>query len=259
MYFNLKLKIYKSLNNSLRFTQLVDKSILNNIKIKSLISRKKFFGGRNHFGRLVNFRQGGLKFRKKIYTIQPILLPGSNIIVSLNNDANRSGLLCTLWNVETKQFFYSLASSNTTVGNIIRSYNDRGSLFIGHQYLLKYFPMGMPLFNLNNKYIKAAGTFGIIRQYDEKYAYILMPSGELVKILLEGATVFFGNVSNSQHKFQILGKAGRNRINGKRPTVRGIAMNPVDHPHGGRTNGGKIPVTPWGKPTRGVKTRKKRY
>ena len=102
----------------------------------------------------------------------------------------------------------------------------------------------MPLFNLNNKYIKAAGTFGIIRQYDEKYAYILMPSGELVKILLEGATVFFGNVSNSQHKFQILGKAGRNRIKGKRPTVRGIAMNPVDHPHGGRTNGGKIPVTP---------------
>ena len=244
MYFNLKLKCYKAYNNSLRFTQLVDKSVLTNIKIKKLIKRQKFFGGRNSFGRLVNFRQGGLKYRKKYFQLTNRLLPGLNIIISLNNDSIRSGIVCAVWHLQSKTFAYILGSSNITVGNIVRYYENRGPLFIGHQYLVKYFPMGMPLFNINNKYIKAAGTFGIIRQYDNRYVYVLCPSGQLIKILINNSTVFFGNVSNAKHKFQIIGKAGRNRNKGIRPTVRGIAMNPVDHPHGGRTNGGKIPVTP---------------
>lgn len=244
MYFNLELKYYKPYNNSLRFTQLINKSILNNVRIKGLCKRHKFYGGRNDFGRLVNFRQGGRKFRKKFILSAQSLNVGMYLVFSLNSTSVQTGLLCGLWNIETKQFCYTLGASNVTIGNIIRSYADRGPLYIGHQYLIKHFPMGMPLFNINNTYIKSAGTFGIIRQYDKKYVYILLPSGQLIKVLLDNTTVFFGNVSNSKHKFEVYGKAGRLRNKGKRPSVRGIAMNPVDHPHGGRTNGGKLPLTP---------------
>lgn len=258
MYFNLELKYYKPYNNALRFTQLVDKSVLTNIYIKNLYKRQKYFAGRNHFGRIVNFRQGGRRFKKKYLQTVFNLNSGPYLVFSINTNSIKSGLLCGLWDLVTKQFCYILSASNVTVGNVIRSYSDRGPLFIGHQYKIENFPMGMPLFNINNIYIKAAGTFGIIRQFTTKYVHILLPSGRLLKVLLADTKVFFGNVSNAKHKFQVYGKAGRLRNKGRRPTVRGIAMNPVDHPHGGRTNGGKLPLTPWGKPARGVLTRKKK-
>ena len=104
--------------------------------------------------------------------------------------------------------------------------------------------------------IRSAGSFGQLIQKETFCNKIKLPSGKIISIP-SSSTAVLGTVSNSNHSLCIKGKAGYNRLNGKRPSVRGIAMNPVDHPHGGRTNGGIPSVTPWGLPTKGQKTRKK--
>jgi large subunit ribosomal protein L2 len=111
---------------------------------------------------------------------------------------------------------------------------------------------------LNSIYIKSAGTFGQLIQKNNFFCKIKLPSSKIIEVS-NSAFATIGIVSNSQHSNVVLGKAGRNRNKGIRPSVRGIAMNPVDHPHGGRTNGGRPSVTPWGKPTRGKPTSKKKY
>ena len=109
----------------------------------------------------------------------------------------------------------------------------------------------------NAQYIRSAGTFGQLIQKDLQHCKIKLPSGQIITVPLD-SYVTLGIVSNFQHNLTYIGKAGRNRLNGIRPTVRGVAMNPVDHPHGGRTNGGRPSVTPWGIPTKGMPTVKKK-
>ncbi len=133
-------------------------------------------------------------------------------------------------------------------------------MFLGFQTKLKFMPQGTFFhslsFNIKKKqYSKAAGTYCHLIDCRSNICFVRLPSGKLIKI--SGNSIgTIGSVSNSKHKFICLGKAGRNRLCGFQPRVRGIAKNPVDHPHGGRTNGGCSPKTPWGKPTRGKKTKK---
>jgi len=148
------------------------------------------------------------------------------------------------------------------VGRTVLS-GKNADILVGNTLPLKNIPLGTEVHNIELKpgkggqIARAAGTFAQLVAKDAEYAQLRMPSGEIRKIHLEcSATI--GKVGNLQHENVSLGKAGRKIWMGIRPTVRGVVMNPVDHPHGGgegRTSGGRHPVTPWGQPTRGHKTR----
>jgi large subunit ribosomal protein L2 len=158
--------------------------------------------------------------------------------------------------LEKTNFFFNIATNSILPGTLLKSANDINELKLGYRTQIKNIPTGSIINNLtiNNsqkvKYIKSAGTFGQIIQRGHKRAKIKLPSKEVIEVSNQNLATI-GVVSNVQHNLTVIGKAGVNRHKGIRPTVRGIAMNPVDHPHGGRTNGGKPSVSPWGIPTKG--------
>ena len=151
-----------------------------------------------------------------------------------------------------KNFFYNLCSNGLYPGALTQTIQTRSLLRAGFRTKLKNLPSGTIIHNLGDEkgiYAKAAGTQVILINADGKQIKVKLPSGKIVDIPSDYyGTV--GKVSNSSYYLKSLGKAGRNRNKGRRPVVRGIAMNPVDHPHGGRTNGGRPSVTPWGLPTK---------
>jgi large subunit ribosomal protein L2 len=148
------------------------------------------------------------------------------------------------------------------VGSIICNNINLFEIRLGFRNSINNIPTGALISNITFKskktsiLVRSAGTFGQILQKDSLYSVIKLPSGKTINVsAFESASI--GRVSNILHNKRVVGKAGRNRNMGYRPSVRGIAMNPVDHPHGGRTNGGRPSVTPWGLPTKGVITVKK--
>jgi large subunit ribosomal protein L2 len=218
---------------------------------KQLVSRLKKFGGRNNLGRQTNFNKGG-GFKKLYRRLDKIDIGFKGILCTIEYDPCRSGLIGCVFNWVSYGFMYVLLPTNVTIGHIIGFSELNSKLYIGYQYQLKHVPIGYLVFNIDFKFCKSAGVYGIILQHTNNYSLILLPSGKKLKINSK-KKVFLGSVSNSNWRFRVLGKAGRTRNLGLRPKVRGIAMNPVDHPHGGRSNGGRHPVTPWGKPTKGCK------
>ena len=220
-------------------------------------------GGRNNMGHItIRFRGGGHKRQYRIIDFKRNKFDVSGTIETIEYDPNRTTRIA-LVKYSDGERRYILAPERVKVGDSIISTNGEADIVAGNSLPLKNIPVGTVIHNIEYKVGKggqiarSAGAAATLMAKEGRYALIKMPSGELRKILIEcRATIGqLGNVENSNLK---IGKAGRTRWAGRRPHVRGTCMNPVDHPHGGgegKTKGGRNPVTPWGKPTKGYKTR----
>ena len=232
------------------------------IKNKTIGLKKT--GGRNNLGRITVRHHGG-GHKKKYRLIEFKREPKSGIVQGLEYDPNRTSYIARILGTDTKEF-YILAPQGLTAGMSIQADNNlKTNIQIGDATRLENLPIGSLIHNLaikenkRGQYIRAAGTFGQLIQKTAKYARIKLPSSEQRYVPLN-CFATLGSISNENHKHQIIGKAGRSRWLGIRPSVRGVAMNPVDHPHGGgegKTSGGRPSVTPWGRLTKGQPTRKK--
>jgi large subunit ribosomal protein L2 len=231
---------------------------------KKLVESLKKSGGRNSQGHTtIRFRGGGHKRKYRIIDFKrdKYEIPGT--VETVEYDPNRSARIALVKYADGERR-YMLAPLGLTVGDRVISTDKEADIVPGNALPLKNIPVGTIIHNIEFKVGKGgqiartAGAAATLMAKEGKHALIKMPSGELRKIILEcRATV--GQVGNVEHSNIKIGKAGRSRWLGKRPHVRGTVMNPVDHPHGGgegKTKGGRIPVTPWGKPTKGYKTRR---
>lgn len=245
-------------------------------KIKYLQIRKKNKAGRNNTGRITVAHQGG--GHKQIY--KQIVLTNSlnqnfkNFIVGFNYDPNRTSHLAQICAISQKENFYLktykyiLAPQNLKILDTMNNDNvnidtNLTTKQIGNCYLLKDLNIGDFIYNIQiNKYktaqlVRAGGTFATILQKNENFATIKLPSNEIRNVPLT-YTAFLGNLSNQDHIKKSWKKAGKSRWLNIRPTVRGVAKNPIDHPHGGNTSGGCHPKTPWARLTKGKPTRSKK-
>ena len=257
------LKQYNPTTPSQRELVQVDKSDLWKGKpYKSLTKGKINTGGRNNTGRITSWHRGG--GHKKLYRFIDFKrsVEGEAVVERLEYDPNRTAFIALLGHTDGSKS-YILAPNNLKVGDKIASGPD-ADIKVGNCLPLKNIPVGTIIHNVEMKpgkggqLARSAGTSVSLAGKDSGYAQVKLASGELRLVPLEcKATI--GIVSNPDQKNINIGKAGRSRWLGKRPHVRGVAMNPIDHPHGGgegKTSGGRHPVTPWGKPTKGKKTRK---
>lgn len=230
---------------------------------RSLLVSLKKTGGRNNFGRITSRHIGGghkQKYRIIDFKRDKIDIPGK--VASIEYDPYRSARIALINYVDGEKR-YILAPSELTVGNTVMS-GVNADIKPGNAMPLKAIPLGTIIHNVEMKIgkgaqlVRSAGTFAQLMAKDGKYVQVKLPSGE-VRMVLQDCMATIGQVGNLDHEKVSIGKAGRSRWLGHRPKVRGVAMNPVDHPHGGgegRTSGGRHPVTPWGIPTKGYKTRK---
>ncbi|WP_293676751.1 50S ribosomal protein L2 [uncultured Phenylobacterium sp.] len=243
---------------------LVDKSELHKGRPeKSLVEGLTKSGGRGGNGRIaVRFRGGGAKrlYRMVDFKRRKFDMPAT--VERLEYDPNRSAFIA-LVNYTDGEKAYILAPQRLKVGDQVIA-AERADVKPGNAMPLRGMPIGTIIHNIELKPMKggqvarSAGTYAQLVGRDAGYAQIRLNSGEL-RMVMDTCMATVGAVSNPDHMNEVMGKAGRNRHKGRRPHVRGVAMNPIDHPHGGgegRTSGGRHPVTPWGKPTKGSKTRK---
>ncbi len=233
---------------------------------KSLLLPLKRTGGRNVYGRITTRHQGGGHKRMlRIIDFKRDLFEVPAKVIAIEYDPNRSSRIALL-EYPNKEKRYILAPLGLNVGDTIVSSNQKEvEIKTGNCFLLRYIPSGTLIHNLELKkghggqVVRGAGTSAQIMAKEGEFAHVKLPSGE-VRIVSLGCHATIGQVGNVEHEAISLGKAGRSRWLGIRPTVRGLAMNPVDHPHGGGEGksgqGNPHPVTPWGKPTKGYKTRR---
>jgi large subunit ribosomal protein L2 len=229
---------------------------------KSLLVSLKKSGGRNANGRITSRHQGGghkQKYRIIDFRRDKRSIPAT--VASIEYDPNRSARIALL-NYADGEKRYILAPLDLKVGDVIIS-GPEADIKPGNSLPLRAIPLGTVIHNIELKIGKgaqlarSAGTFAQLMSKEGKYSQVKLPSGE-VRLVLQDCYATIGQVGNTDHENINIGKAGRSRWLGRRPKVRGVAMNPVDHPHGGgegRTSGGRHPVTPWGIPTKGYKTR----
>ena len=229
---------------------------------KSLLVKVKKTGGRNNFGRITARHIGGghrQKYRLIDFRRNKLEIPAK--VVSIEYDPNRSARIALL-NYADGEKRYILAPLDLRVGDAVVS-SVNADIKPGNSLPLRAIPLGTIIHNIELKIGKggqlarSAGSFAQLMAKEGKYAQVKLPSGEVRMVLLD-CIATIGQVGNLDHENVSIGKAGRSRWLGRRPKVRGVAMNPVDHPHGGgegRTSGGRHPVTPWGIPTKGYKTR----
>jgi large subunit ribosomal protein L2 len=257
------LKNYRPITPSLRQLVLVDRSELWKGKpVKSLVEGLTKSGGRNNTGRVTARRMGG--GHKRLYRLIDFKrrkhdMPAT--VERLEYDPNRTAFIALI-KYQDGTLSYIIAPQRLKAGDMVVS-GDRVDVKPGNAMPLRSIPVGTIVHNVEMKpgkggqMARAAGTYVQIVGRDAGYAQLKLASGELRMVRGE-CMATIGAVSNPDQLNINLGKAGRNRWLGKRPAVRGVAMNPIDHPHGGgegRTSGGRHPVTPWGKPTKGKKTR----
>lgn len=230
---------------------------------KSLLKIIKKTGGRNANGRITCRHRGG--GHKRYYRIIDFKRDKTGIpakVESIEYDPNRSARIALLHYADGEKR-YILAPQNLSVGDKIMSGPD-ADIKPGNTLPLNNIPLGTYIHNIElrvgkgGQIVRSAGTFAQLMAKEDRYALIKLPSGEVRMVLLKcKATI--GQLGNTDHENVDLGKAGRRRYLGRRPKVRGVAMNPVDHPMGGgegRSSGGRHPCTPWGMPTKGYRTRK---
>src|SRR5512137_2567969 len=230
---------------------------------RSLVVSFSKTGGRNSFGRITSRHIGGghkQKYRIIDFRRDKIDIPGK--IASIEYDPYRSARIA-LVNYADGEKRYILAPSDLTVGTVVMS-GASADIKPGNTLPLRLIPLGTIIHNIEMKIgkgaqlVRSAGTFAQLMAKDGKYVQIKLPSGE-VRMILQDCMATIGQVGNLEHEKISIGKAGRSRWLGRRPKVRGVAMNPVDHPMGGgegKSSGGRHPCTPWGIPTKGHKTRK---
>ncbi len=222
-------------------------------------------GGRNNNGRMtVRHRGGGHKRLYRIIDFKRDKTDVPGTVATVEYDPNRNARVCLIQYADGEKR-YILWPKGLKVGETIVS-AEKADIRPGNCIPLKNIPMGTPIHNVELKIgkggqiIRSAGAYGQLMAKEKGYAQIKLPSGE-VRMILDRCRATVGQVGNLEHENVSLGRAGRKRHLGRRPSVRGVVMNPVDHPHGGgegRTSGGRHPVTPWGVPTKGYKTRKNR-
>ncbi len=258
------LKKYKPTSPGQRQLVLVDRSGLHKGEpVKTLTEGQKQWAGRNNLGRItVRYQGGGHKHSYRIVDFKRTKHDMPAVVERLEYDPNRTAFIALI-KYKDGELAYILAPQRLAVGDSVVS-GDRVDVKPGNAMPLGAVPVGTIVHNIEMKpgkggqIARSAGAYAQYLGRDAGYALMRLNSGEVRRVRLDcKATV--GAVSNPDHMNEVLGKAGRNVWRGKRPHVRGTAMNPVDHPHGGgegRTKGGRHPVTPWGKPTKGAKTRK---
>jgi large subunit ribosomal protein L2 len=257
------LKTFNPITPSLRELVIVDRSELHKGKpVKSLTRGLTKSGGRNNTGRICIFTQGGGHKRKyRLIDFKRRKFDATGTIERLEYDPNRSAFIA-LVKYEDGELAYILAPQRIKAGDKVVA-AERADIKPGNAMPIKNIPVGTIVHNVELKagkggqLARSAGTYVQIVGRDQGYAQIRLASGE-VRMVRGECMATVGAVSNPDQQNVNYGKAGRMRWLGKKPSVRGVAMNPIDHPHGGgegRTSGGRHPVTPWGKGTKGNKTR----
>ena len=229
---------------------------------KSLLRPLNKKGGRNSNGRITSRHKGG--GHKRAYRLIDFKRDKDGIpakVAFIEYDPNRSANIALLHYVDGEKR-YILSPKNLSVGDTLVS-GEGSEIRIGNALPLKVIPLGTHVHNIElnighgGQMARGAGSYCQLMAKEGKYAQVKLPSGE-VRLIPLGCKATIGQVGNLEHEKISIGKAGRKRWLGKRPHVRGVAMNPVDHPHGGgegKSSGGRHPVTPWGVPTKGYKTR----
>ncbi|MGC2657422.1 MAG: 50S ribosomal protein L2 [Bryobacteraceae bacterium] len=256
------IKSFKPTTPTRRFqTYLTREDITKDTPEKSLVEGKKKTGGRSSNGRISSrFIGGGAKQSYRIIDFRRDKTVVAKV-AAIEYDPNRSARIALLHYVDGEKR-YILAPVGLEVGRSVQA-GPEADILVGNALPLKNIPAGTVVHNIELKpgkggqMARSAGTQAQLISKEGDIALLKLPSGEVRKVLIECmATV--GQVGNVEHENVSLGKAGRSRWLGRMPHNRGVTMNPVDHPHGGgegKTSGGRHPVTPWGKPTRGFKTR----
>jgi len=258
------LKQFRPTSPGRRQLVLVNKSELHKGKpVKALTEGLKKSGGRNNMGRVTAFRHaGGHKRAYRIIDFKRRKWGVPATIERLEYDPNRTAFIA-LVRYDDGELSYILAPQRLKAGDKVVS-GDKVDIKPGNAMPLRSIPVGTVVHNVEMKpgrggqIARAAGNYVQLVGRDADYALLRLSSGEVRKVRSE-CMATIGAVSNPDQQNINIGKAGRNRWLGKRPSVRGVAMNPIDHPHGGgegRTSGGRHPVTPWGKGTKGTKTRR---
>ncbi len=259
------IRIYKPTSPARRHTSVdTFEDITTNTPHKALLVIKKKHSGRNFQGKItVRHRGGGAKQYHRLVDFKQDRFDIPALVKTIEYDPNRSGRIALIAYVDgVKQ--YVLAPQGLKVGDSVITSMSKQKVAPGNRMPIEHIPVGVNVYNIEvspgkgAQMVRSAGTLAKIMAVEGEYAQLKLPSGEIRKILKKClATV--GEVSNPDHMHVRIGKAGRMRHMGFRPSVRGKAMNPVDHPHGGGEGhnpiGLKHPKTPWGKPALGVKTR----
>ncbi|MCK5525525.1 MAG: 50S ribosomal protein L2 [Candidatus Latescibacteria bacterium] len=231
---------------------------------KGLLEKKKRISGRNSHGRITMRRRGGghkRRFRTIDFKRDKVGIPGK--VATIEYDPNRSARIALVHYVDGEKR-YILAPLGVVVGSSILSGPD-AEIQAGHALPLESIPVGTQIHNIELRpgkgaeLVRSAGASAQLMAKEGEYVQVRLPSGEM-RLVRRECYASVGQVGNLDHENIRSGKAGRSRWLGRRPKVRGVAMNPVDHPLGGgegKSSGGRHPVTPWGVPTKGYKTRKK--
>ena len=261
------IKSYKPTTPARRFMTVTDFSGLSKVDPeKSLLVSLKKNAGRNSYGRItVRHRGGGNKRKYRIIDFKRKKEDIPATVLTLEYDPNRSAFIALI-QYEDGEKSYILAPAGLKVGDVILS-GQKADIKPGNTLQIKNIPVGSVIHNIElspgkgGQIVRSAGNSAQLMAKEGKYAQIRLPSGE-VRMVLNVCRATIGQVSNTDHENRTIGKAGRKRHLGFRPSVRGVVMNPNDHPHGGGEGkapiGRPAPVTPWGKPTLGLKTRKKK-
>lgn len=258
------IKIYRPTSPGRRNMSTPDRSALaKQGPARELVRPQSKSGGRNNHGHITSRHIGGghkQRYRLIDFKRNKIGVPGR--VSAVEYDPNRTAHIALITYADGERR-YILAPVGLGLGDAILS-SPKADIKPGNCMKLKYIPVGTTVHAIELRpgkgaqLVRSAGVSAQLMARDGKYATLRLPSGEFRKVLVEcRATI--GQVSNPEHSNVKIGKAGRTRWLGRRPSVRGVAMNPVDHPHGGgegRTSGGRHPVTPWGFPTKGKPTRK---
>jgi large subunit ribosomal protein L2 len=257
------MKHFNPVTPSLRGTVLIDRSDLHKGKpVKGLTVGKSHSGGRNNHGRTTSyFRGGGHKQSYRLVDFKRRKRDVPATVERLEYDPNRTAFIALI-KYQDGELSYILAPQRLKAGDVVVA-GARVDIKPGNAMPLSAIPVGTIVHNIEmkqgagGKIARAAGQYAQLVGKDTGYAQIKLMSGEL-RLVRGECMATIGAVSNPDNSNQHIGKAGRSRWLGRRPHNRGVVMNPVDHPHGGgegRTSGGRHPVTPWGKPTKGYKTR----
>jgi large subunit ribosomal protein L2 len=260
------IKKYRPMTPSLRFrTTPTFEEITSIIPEKSLLRILKKSGGRNNKGRITAYQRGG--GHKRFYRIIDFKRNKHDIparVASIEYDPNRSARIALLHYADGEKR-YILAPDGLNVDDSIMS-GANAEIRVGNTTNLSRIPLGTSVHNVEmrpgkgGQIARSAGAMVQLMAKEGKYAHLKMPSNEVRLVPIE-CMATIGQVGNIDHENLVLGKAGATRWRGRRPSVRGVAMNPVDHPMGGgegRSSGGRHPCTPWGKPTKGKKTRRRK-
>jgi large subunit ribosomal protein L2 len=261
------IKTFKPITPSRRFMTVLDSSdITAKASVRSLLKKLPRKAGRNNQGRITSrHKEAGAKKLYRIIDFKRNKFGVEGRVATIEYDPYRNCRICLINYVDGEKR-YILQPKGLKVGDRVMAAEAGLDIKAGNAMKLKNIPVGTLVHNIEmnpgqgGKIARSAGGYAQIMGRDGKYVSLRLPSGEMRYILGE-CMATIGTIGNEDFANMVIGKAGRNRHRGIRPQTRGSAMNPIDHPHGGgegKTNSGRHPVSPWGMPTKGYKTRKKK-